>query len=178
MSHTVWVPGTGSMYRPSNSITWAEDFERVMREYHEQGHKITRNSLTSELIEMGLKYREMQNNSNLPFLEGEFTEEELSLLQTEAGRKIISNLLRAALRGDGSLPIQQTQTEKTPQNTSGKAESELVSELDSPSNTEEPFKHVPETEEVKSEESLSSSDDEVSAEDEAAALLAQIQYKE
>ena len=93
-----YTPGDTTSYTPSRDASWTEDFNEMMFEEHER-RGTTRNKFTTQLLEEAIRNRKMKGSQDYGLDQSQFSEEELALLKTEAGQKMISNLVQAALRG-------------------------------------------------------------------------------
>lgn len=86
------IPGKGFQYTPKTTVKWADEFNELLDSYS------SRNELMSRLIEDGLKVRNgsfKETNMYIP-LEA-FTHEQLALLKTEEGKKILYNVVSLIL---------------------------------------------------------------------------------
>lgn len=86
------IPGKGFQYTPKTTVKWAEEFNKLLDSYS------SRNELMSRLIEDGLKVRNgsfKETNMYIP-LES-FTHEQLALLKTEEGKRILYNVVSLIL---------------------------------------------------------------------------------
>lgn len=92
MSKGKIIPGKGFQYTPKTTVKWAEEFNELLDSYS------SRNELMSRLIEDGLKVRNgsfKETNMYIP-LES-FTHEQLALLKTEEGKRILYNVVSLIL---------------------------------------------------------------------------------
>jgi hypothetical protein len=94
------IPGKGFQYTPQTTIKWAEEFNGLLDSHS------SRNELVSKLIEDGLKVQNGSLNKEhgiyIP-LES-FSHEQLILLRSEEGKRILHNVLSLILGNpSGSL---------------------------------------------------------------------------
>lgn len=86
------IPGKGFQYTPKTTVTWAEEFNELLASYN------SRNELMSRLIEDGLKVRNgsfKETNMYIPL--EDFSHEQLALLKTEEGQRILYNVVSLIL---------------------------------------------------------------------------------
>jgi hypothetical protein len=95
-----YEPGKGRTYTPSLEVTWIKDFNNLLNERN-INRRTSRNELTSELIHYGLQYLKNMDVDNEPIVisSNEYTEEQLEILKSETGQRIIKNIINAAIFG-------------------------------------------------------------------------------
>lgn len=97
------IPGKGFQYTPQTTIEWADDFNELLESHS------SRNVLVSKLIEDGLKVQNgfyQEKGTYLPL--GAFSDEQLALLKTEEGKKILYNIISLILGNpDGAVVAKQ-----------------------------------------------------------------------
>ena len=86
------VPGKGFQYTPKTTIKWADEFNELLNQYS------SRNELMSTLLEEGLRVRNGSYKENGIFIPMEpFTNDQLALLKTEEGKRILYNVVSLML---------------------------------------------------------------------------------
>lgn len=73
-----YIPGQGRTFTPSLNGNWTEEFNKILEK-----ENLSRNSLTLELIEMGLK---VKRNDHL------FISTQVEILSSNEGQKILLNV--------------------------------------------------------------------------------------
>ncbi|KMY42777.1 hypothetical protein [Peribacillus loiseleuriae] len=92
MSKGKMVPGKGFQYTPKTTIEWADEFNELLNNYS------SRNELMSTLLEDGLRVRNGLYKENGIFIPmGTFTNDQLALLKTEEGKRILYNVVSLML---------------------------------------------------------------------------------
>ncbi|PPA84177.1 hypothetical protein [Brevibacillus laterosporus] len=95
--------GRGKTFTPSKNAEWVEEFNKILQDKFNSGSRVSRNALTEQLIEEGLKNR--ATNSTSIIIPGEdFTPEQITLLKSDQGQTILKNLIKMIL-GMGSTPL-------------------------------------------------------------------------
>ncbi|OIK03932.1 hypothetical protein [Bacillus sp. MUM 13] len=96
------TPGRGFQYTPQNSIPWAEEFNDLLE------HFSSRNELMSKLIEDGIKVQNGIHKEKGIYLPMDwFSNDQLMLLKTDEGKKILYNILSLVLGNPGSRNLAQ-----------------------------------------------------------------------
>lgn len=99
-----YIPGKGRTFTPSYNATWTDSFNEIMIE-----QKFSRNKLTEKLIEDGIKYNKLFSEDNvlpLSLPEG-LSEEQIKVIKSDQGLKMISNFIGVIL--GGGFEIQNNQ---------------------------------------------------------------------
>lgn len=98
-----YEPGRGKTFTPSKNAGWVEEFNKILQDKFNSGLRVSRNALTEQLIEEGLK--NLVTNSTSIIIPGEdFTPEQIALLKSDQGQTILKNLIKMIL-GMGSTPL-------------------------------------------------------------------------
>jgi hypothetical protein len=86
------IPGKGFQYTPQTTIEWDGEFNELLNFYN------SRNELVSKLIEDGLRVHNGSYEEKGIYLPLEsFTADQLRLLKTEEGKKILYNIISLVL---------------------------------------------------------------------------------
>jgi hypothetical protein len=110
MSKSKIIPGKGFQYTPQTTIEWADDFNELLESHN------SRNELVSKLIEDGLKVQNgfyKEQGIYLPL--DSFSNEELTLLKTEEGKKILYNVVSLILGNSAGVAVAQQMVQQNPQ---------------------------------------------------------------
>ncbi|MFJ7977956.1 hypothetical protein ACIQZI_20105 [Peribacillus sp. NPDC096379] len=92
MSKGKMVPGKGFQYTPKTTIEWADEFNELLNQYS------SRNELMSTLLEEGLRGRNGSYKENGIFIPMDpFTNDQLALLKTDEGKRILYNVVSLML---------------------------------------------------------------------------------
>lgn len=95
--------GRGKTFTPSKNAGWVEEFNKILQDKFNSGTRVSRNALTEQLIEEGLKNR-ATNSTSIVIPEDGFTPEQIALLKSDQGQTILKNLIKMIL-GMGSTPL-------------------------------------------------------------------------
>lgn len=79
-----YIPGQGRTFTPSLNANWTNEFAEIL-----EREKISRNALTEELIELGLRFK---RNDHLLISTENLTTEQISLLSSKEGQQILLNV--------------------------------------------------------------------------------------
>lgn len=79
-----YIPGKGRTFTPSLTASWIEEFNELLNK-----SGVSRNSLTEELIELGLRSK---RNEHLLISTNSLTPEQIELLSSEQGQTILLNV--------------------------------------------------------------------------------------
>ncbi|MGE8081164.1 hypothetical protein [Peribacillus loiseleuriae] len=110
MSKGKMVPGKGFQYTPKTTIEWADEFNELLNNYS------SRNELMSTLLEEGLRVRNGSYKENGIFLPmGPFTNDQLALLKTEEGKRILYNVVSLMLGNPESATFVHQMVQPAPQ---------------------------------------------------------------
>lgn len=92
LSKSKLIPGKGFQYTPKTTVQWADEFNQLLDNFS------SRNELISKLIEDGLKvwYGSKEEQGIYLPLE-KFNSDQLNLLKTEEGQKILYNVVSLIL---------------------------------------------------------------------------------
>lgn len=79
-----YAPGQGRTFTPSLTGKWTEEFNQIL-----ESEGMSRNALTEELIEVGLK---IKRNEHLFISTSNLTSEQIALLSSNEGQQILLNV--------------------------------------------------------------------------------------
>lgn len=144
LSNRKITPGRGIQYTPKTSIKWANEFNELADSFK------SRNELISALIEDGLKVRNGSYKEQGIYLPLDaFANEQLAILKTEEGQKIIYNIVSLIVGNPEGAALAQQMVQPVPQKS--KLASSPISLSEGQVNPEEDTKEV----KVQSNEALS-----------------------
>ena len=104
MRKTGYQRGVGRSFTPSQQAEWVDHFNRILDE--EPGW--SRNRLTEHLLKEALEMRD-PTCIHIPIPREGMTEEQIQLLQSEEGKRLVGNLLRFLMQSNqGEIPIPKT----------------------------------------------------------------------
>lgn len=79
-----YTPGQGRTFTPSLTAKWTDEFNELLNK-----SGVSRNALTEELIEIGLKFKK---NEHLLISTSTLTPEQIELLSSPQGQTILLNV--------------------------------------------------------------------------------------
>lgn len=134
MRKTGYQRGVGRSFTPSQQAEWVDHFNRILDE--EPGW--SRNRLTEHLLKEALEMRD-PTCIHIPIPREGMTEEQIQLLHSEEGKRLVGNLLRFLMQSNqGEIPIPKTTPahHSTEKQVEGAEESVEETEIFSPSRVE------------------------------------------
>ncbi len=103
------VPGKGFQYTPKTTIGWADEFNELLNRFS------SRNELMSTLLEEGLRVRNGSYKEKGIFIPLEsFTSDQLALLKTEEGKRILYNVVSLILGNPESTTFANQMVQQSP----------------------------------------------------------------
>jgi len=95
-----YEPGKPNSFTPTVNAPWITTFNEMLKEYNDNGLRMSRNRLTEKLIEDGLKYnqRTVDNRNDLVTIDtDDLDSDQINILNSVQGQQMLKSVIRVIL---------------------------------------------------------------------------------